>query len=96
MNHRYGESSKSTSLAVLVERVVSPLLRQHPAPVLFELNIDTYLMTSASSNHLAALIETLVTDSLREMQRNWQAYLGQLAERWVRLADGAALPAEEA
>jgi hypothetical protein len=30
------------------------------------------------------------------MQRNWQAYLVQLAERWARLADGAALPVEEA
>ncbi len=86
MNHRYGESSKSTSLAVLVERVVSPLLRQHPAPILFELNIDTYLMTSASSNHLAALIETLVTDSLREMPRG-----GELSVSGCQTANGVEL-----
>jgi len=42
-----------------------------------------------------ALVEKFGGDSLREMQRNWQAYLAQLAERWARLADGAALPVEE-
>jgi chorismate synthase len=42
-----------------------------------------------------ALVEKFGGDSLREMQRNWQAYLAQLAERWTRLADGAALPVEE-
>ena len=43
-----------------------------------------------------ALVEKFGGDSLREMKRNWQAYLDQLAERWARLADGAALPVEEA
>ncbi|MEO8636112.1 MAG: chorismate synthase [Gemmatimonadales bacterium] len=43
-----------------------------------------------------ALMEKFGGDSLREMQRNWRTYLDQLAERWARLAEGAALPVEEA
>ena len=43
-----------------------------------------------------ALLEKFGGDSLGETKRNWQNYLVQLAERWARLADGAALPVEEA
>jgi chorismate synthase len=43
-----------------------------------------------------ALVEKFGGDSLREMQRNCQTYLNQLAERWARLADGATVPVEEA
>jgi chorismate synthase len=42
-----------------------------------------------------ALVEKFGGDSLGEMKRNWQSYLDQLAERWARLADTAALPVEE-
>jgi len=43
-------------------------------------------MTSASSNHLAALIETLVTDSLREMPRG-----GELSVSGCQTANGVEL-----
>lgn len=59
--------TQPSSLAVLVECVVSPLLRKHPAPILFELNVDIELMTTAHREHLSRLVECLVTDSLREM-----------------------------
>ena len=59
--------TQSSSLAVLVECVVSPLLRKHPPPILLELNIDLDLMTTAHRDHLSRLVESLVSDSLREM-----------------------------
>lgn len=78
--------SESSSLAVLVECVVSPLLRQHPAPILFELNIDTRLMTNANRDHLTNLVETLVNDSLREMPDG-----GELTVSGCQTANGVEL-----
>src|SRR5690606_10912731 len=56
--------SASSSLAVLVECVVSPLLREHPAPICFELNVPLELTTTADRNRLSELVGSLVRDSL--------------------------------
>jgi hypothetical protein len=56
-----------SSLAVLVECVVSPLLREHPAPVCFEMNVPIDLMTTADRARLSELVTSLVRDSLDQM-----------------------------
>ncbi len=68
MNRRSFSPSGPSLLAVLVECTVAPMLREHAAPILFELNIDTSLKTNANSEHLISLLQSLVHDSLREMQ----------------------------
>lgn len=77
---------EASSLAVLVECVASPLLRQHPARVYFELNIDMDLMTTASRDHLRTLVESLITDSLREMPEG-----GELTISGCQTANGVEL-----
>lgn len=59
--------STASSLAVLVECVVSPLLREHPAPVCFELNVPLDLMTTADPVRLGDLVRSLVCESLDQM-----------------------------
>lgn len=59
--------SASSSLAVLVECVVSPLLREHPAPICFELNVPLELTTTADRHRLSELVGSLVRDSLEQM-----------------------------
>lgn len=86
MNPRSIGITESCSLAVLVECVVSPLLRQHPAPILFELNVDTRLMTTANREHLTNLVETLVNDSLRQMPEG-----GELTVSGCQTANGVEL-----
>lgn len=54
-------------LAVLVEQVVSPLLRLHPAPILFELQIPLQLNVSAEKSQLEELLKTIVVQSLTRM-----------------------------
>jgi hypothetical protein len=56
-----------SSLAVLVECVVSPLLREHPSPVCFELNMPIDLTTTADRSRLTDLLRSLVRDSLEQM-----------------------------
>jgi len=75
-----------SSLAVLVERIASPMLRQHPARVFFEMNIDLELMTTASRDHLQTLIESLISDSLREMPDG-----GELTVSGCQTANGVEL-----
>jgi hypothetical protein len=86
MIQRNSGMSQPSSLAVLVECAVSPLLRQHSAPILFELNIDIDLMTTASREHLTRLIESLITDSLREMPEG-----GELTVSGCQTANGVEL-----
>jgi hypothetical protein len=57
----------ASSLAVLVECVVSPLVREHPAPVCFELNLPIELTTTADRSRLSELVRSLVRDSLNQM-----------------------------
>jgi hypothetical protein len=59
--------SAASSLAVLVECVVSPLLREHPTPICFELNVPIDLMTTADRARLSDLVRSLVLDSLEQM-----------------------------
>lgn len=59
--------SKDTSLAVLVECVISPLLREHPAPICFELDMPVDLMTTADRGRLGDLVTSLVRESLEQM-----------------------------
>lgn len=59
--------SGNSSLAVLVECVVSPLLREHPAPVCFELNVPIELTTTADRLRLSELVRSLVRASLEQM-----------------------------
>ena len=59
--------SAASSLAVLVECVVSPLLREHPTPICFELNVPIDLMTTADRARLSDLVRSLVRDSLEQM-----------------------------
>jgi hypothetical protein len=59
--------SAASSLAVLVECVVSPLLREHPTPICFELNVPIDLMTTADRARLSDLVRSLVLDSLQQM-----------------------------
>lgn len=59
--------STASSLAVLVECVVSPLLREHPAPICFELNVPIDLMTTADRQRLSDVVRSLVRDSLEQM-----------------------------
>lgn len=54
-------------LAALVEQVVSPLLRLHPAPILFEMQIPLQLNVSAEKSQLEELLKTLVVESLTRM-----------------------------
>ncbi len=67
MSDRLTGADETCSLAVLVECVISPLLREHPKPILFELNVDTRLRTTANRELLSSLVRGLVADSLREM-----------------------------
>lgn len=55
------------SLAVLVETVTSPLLVRHAAAVCLEVDIDAGLRIPADPGQTAKLIETLVSQALREM-----------------------------
>ncbi len=57
MSQLYNPPSGS-SLAILVECVVSPLLRQHPTPVCFELNIPMDLTTTADRFRLTDLLRS--------------------------------------
>lgn len=59
--------SHPTSVAVLVECVISPLLREHPAPICFELNVPIDLMTTADRAKLSELVYQLVQESLKQM-----------------------------
>jgi hypothetical protein len=59
--------STDTSLAVLVECVVSPLLREHPAAICFELNMPMDLKTTADPVRLNDLVTSLVRQSLEQM-----------------------------
>ncbi len=61
------DGSGGSSLAVLVECVISPLLREHPAPVCFELNVPIDLMTTADRSRLSDLVRSLVRASLDQM-----------------------------
>lgn len=54
-------------LAVLVECVASPLLREHPAAVVLEMNVPIDLVTTADRRRLSNLVESLVRESLRQM-----------------------------
>ena len=86
MIQRGVHSIQSSSLAVLVECVVSPLLRKHPAPIVFELTIALDLMTTAHRGHLSQLVESLVSDSLREMPEG-----GELTVSGCQTANGVEL-----
>ncbi len=59
--------SADTSLAVLVECVISPLLLEHPAPICFELDMPVSLMTTADRERLSDLVTSLVRESLEQM-----------------------------
>lgn len=78
--------TRPSSLAVMVECAVIPLLRQHPARICFELNVDVDLMTTANREHLTRLIESLITDSLREMPDG-----GELTVSGCQTANGVEL-----
>lgn len=74
MGHYNSENSRPGSnppriypLAVLVEQVVSPLLRLHPAPILFEMKIPLQLNVSSEKSRLEELLKTLVVESLIRM-----------------------------
>jgi len=86
MTRRIVKPSQPSSLAVLVECIASPLLRQHPSRVYFEMNIDMDLMTTASREHLQHLVESLVTDSLRQMPEG-----GELTISGCQTANGVEL-----
>jgi len=64
---RPAKQTGDTSLAVLVECVISPLLREHPAPICFELDMPVDLMTTADRTRLGELVTSLVRDSLEQM-----------------------------
>lgn len=67
-DERFGQSRlRPCSLAVLVECVVSPLLREHPSPILFELNVPIDLVTTTDQGKLAQLVSSLVKSSLEQM-----------------------------
>jgi hypothetical protein len=67
-DERLGTSrQRSCSLAVLVECVVSPLLREHPTPILFELNVPIDLVTTTDQAKLADVVRSLVKSSLEQM-----------------------------
>lgn len=69
-DERFGVSRlRPCSLAVLVECVVSPLLREHPSPVLFELNVPIDLVTTTDQVKLAEVIRNLVKSSLEQMNQ---------------------------
>ncbi len=86
MTQRGVVPTQSCSLAVLVECAVSPLLRQHPAAICFELNVDINLQTTANREHLTRLIESLVSDSLCEMPDG-----GELTVSGCKTANGVEL-----
>lgn len=65
--HGPARPTTDTSLAVLVECVISPLLREHPAPVCFELDMPVDLMTTADKSRLSDLVTSLVRESLEQM-----------------------------
>lgn len=77
---------RDCSLAVLVECVVSPLLRQHSAPILFELEVPIDLMTTADRSRLFDLVHNLVRDSLEQMPDG-----GELTVTGCRTANGIEL-----
>ncbi|TVQ02241.1 MAG: ATPase [Planctomycetaceae bacterium] len=54
-------------LAVLVECVIFPLLREHPAPIHFDLAVPIDLMTTADPELLSDLLKSLVRGSLKPM-----------------------------
>jgi hypothetical protein len=78
--------SDASSLAVLIECVVSPLLREHPAPVCFELNVPIDLMTTADRSRLSDLVGSLVRSSLTQMPEG-----GELTVTGCMTANGVEL-----
>lgn len=81
-----GRSTADTSLAVLVECVISPLLREHPAPICFELDMPIDLMTTADPGRLSDLVASLVRESLTQMPEG-----GELTVTGCRTAHGVEL-----
>jgi hypothetical protein len=54
-------------LAVLVEQVVSPLLRLHPAPIFLEMHIPLQLKVVTEKSRIEEILKTLVIESLTRM-----------------------------
>lgn len=73
-------------LAVLVECVISPLLREHPAPIHFDLAVPIDLMTTADPALLSDLLKSLVRGSLKPMAKG-----GELTVTAVPSAQGIEL-----
>lgn len=78
--------SGTLPLAVLVECVVSPLLREHEAPICFELNVPMDLRTTADAGRLSDLVRSLVGESLEQMADG-----GELTVTACRTPDGIEL-----
>lgn len=81
-----GPATDGTSLAVLVECAISPLLREHPAPICFELDMPIDLMTTADPRRLSDLVTSLVRESLDQMPDG-----GELAVTGCQTAHGVEL-----
>ena len=75
MSNQWIDPSSCRSLAVLAESVIAPLLIQHRAPVCLELDIDTSLPVPADSSKIVELLNTLVSQSLREMPDGGDLYV---------------------
>lgn len=63
------DPSNSTSLAVLVESVIGPMLMQHPTPVCLELEIDPHLSVPANAAQTVELVRALTRQALDEMRQ---------------------------
>lgn len=67
MTHRLIGTEENHPLAIVVESVASQLLRNQPAPICLEVEIDYELRLPVDSPSFCQLIESLVRQSIIEM-----------------------------
>ena len=67
MSHQFIDPKSCQSLAVLVESISLPMLREHAAAVCLEMDIDTWLPLPNDAVGTADLVRILIGQALEEM-----------------------------